>query len=260
MLESFSRTVRNYVPSSIPIPKAGPAPPHVSRPISVGSFMPSTLLSTSPASPAAFKRRGSNGINTNDWRARNAGQFGMDDVFGSDEEEAVDVTPARGQRAYSNTSYPGVADGDPILWSRWDQLRDDCKLERRLLFLGYSIGLQIWDCTNLGSVSEILNLSSPEWGHITFAGVLPAPPPSEVDPFVSQRPLIGTMYVLSQISRCLCELTHLRSTRNRDDFSFAVYSLRAHNIVKSLTIPGFLHSFSSNSRFIVIVRSTRPLK
>ena len=113
---------------------------------------------------------------------------GLDDVFGSDEEEVV-VDPARG--ALSNTSYPGVADGDPVLWSRWDQLLDKNKLARRLLFLGYSMGLQIWDCTNLGAVSEILNLSKSDWGPVDFAGVLHPPPPSEVDPFVSQRPLIG---------------------------------------------------------------------
>jgi hypothetical protein len=53
MLEIFSRTVRNYVASSIPIPTAAPAPPLVSRPNSVvGSFMPSTLLSVSPPLPA----------------------------------------------------------------------------------------------------------------------------------------------------------------------------------------------------------------
>jgi hypothetical protein len=40
---------------------------------------------------------------------------GLDDVFESDEEEgAVDSTSG----ALSNTSYPGVADRDPILWSR----------------------------------------------------------------------------------------------------------------------------------------------
>ena len=195
MLENFSRTVRNYVPSSIPIPTAAPAPPHVSRPVSVGNFMPSTLLSTSPASPAINKRRGSSGsgVGTNDWRARNAGQFGMgglDDVFGSDEEDVV-IDNARG--ALSNTSYPGVTDGDPIHWSRWDQLLDESKLARRLLFLGYSMGLQIWDCTNLGAVSEILNLSKSDWGRVAFAGVLHPPPPSQVDPFVSQRPLIGVV-------------------------------------------------------------------
>jgi hypothetical protein len=200
MLENFSRTVRNYVPSSIPIPTAAPAPPRVSRTISVGSFMPSTLLSTSPASPAMSKRRGSGGTGvlsmTNDWRSRNATQFGMgglDDVFGSDEEEeGEELVPPFGRRVSSNTEYPGVADGDPILWSRWDELRgDSTQFARRFLFLGYSMGLQIWDCTSLGSVSEILNLSGSDWGRVMFAGILPSPSPSTADPFASQRPLIG---------------------------------------------------------------------
>jgi hypothetical protein len=133
------------------------------------------------------------GISTNDWRARNVSQFGMaglDDVFGSDEEDGV-VGEALSHRMQvpSNTSYPGAADGDPILWSRWDVLRDENL--KRLLFLEYSTGLQIWDCTNLGSVIEILNLSRSEWSGVTFAGVLPPPPPSTLDSFASQRPLIG---------------------------------------------------------------------
>jgi hypothetical protein len=71
MLENFSRTVRNYIPSSIPIPTASPAPRHVFRPISVRIFMPSTLLSTSPAPPPDMtKRRGSSG----------SSQFGLDVV------------------------------------------------------------------------------------------------------------------------------------------------------------------------------------
>jgi hypothetical protein len=116
---------------------------------------------------------------------------GLDDVFGSDDEEGVVGAPVHRIRASSTTSYPGVADGDPILWSRWDELRGDDGVVRRLLFLGYSMGLQIWDCTSLGSVSEILNLSDSDWGRVTFAGVLPAPSLSKVDPFASQRPLIG---------------------------------------------------------------------
>lgn len=132
MLESFSRSVRNYVPSSIPIPSALPAPPRVSRPVSVGSFLPPSLLSTSPASPSSGiprrKGTGSSGtgaISTVDWRARSTGQYasGLDEVFGSDEEEAALRSPGIG-RTLSSTSYPGVGDGDSILWSRWDELKE----------------------------------------------------------------------------------------------------------------------------------------
>jgi len=80
-------------------------------------------------------------------------------------------------------------------------------LPRRLLFVSYTMGFQIWDCTNLSAVSEVLNLlvwsaaatslsSSAEvgmgmgtelgggglevigmMGGVVFAGVLCLPPP-----------------------------------------------------------------------------------
>lgn len=62
---------------------------------------------------------------------------------------------------------------------------------RRLLLLGYSTGLQIWDCTNLGSVSEVLNLSGLDWGRVNYAGVLPRPSSLKDDAFAAERPLIG---------------------------------------------------------------------
>lgn len=65
---------------------------------------------------------------------------------------------------------------------------------RRLLVLGYSSGLQIWDCTNLDSIAEILNVTSPEWGRVLQAEVLPNPPAGG-DEFLNSRPLLGMMYV-----------------------------------------------------------------
>jgi hypothetical protein len=143
--------------------------------------MRSALLSTT--SPAPTKARRSNNGSAvgviNDWRARNnPGQFGMaglDDVFGSDDESEVVGPLAHKIRASSNTSYPGTSDGDNILRSMWDGLRgvDGAGYNmRRLLFLRHSTSLQIWDCTNLGSVSEIPNLSGSDWGRVKFAGVL----------------------------------------------------------------------------------------
>jgi len=113
----------------------------------------------------------------------------LDDVFGSGEEDGVAVEDlSHRMEVSSNISYPRAADRDPFLWSRWDVLRD--QNVKRLLFLGYSTGLQIWDCTNLGSVVEILNPSRSDWGQVTFAGVLP-PPPSTLDLFTFKRSLIG---------------------------------------------------------------------
>ena len=57
--------------------------------------------------------------------------------------------------------------------------------------LGYPSGLQLWDCSNLGSVSELLNLAGAQWGAVEFAGVLPDPPRTTEDVFRPKRPLIG---------------------------------------------------------------------
>lgn len=65
----------------------------------------------------------------------------------------------------------------------------------RILLLGYTSGLQIWDCTVLGSVSEILNLTDYPFGSVTFAGVLLAPHSSRESDYDASRPLIGVMCV-----------------------------------------------------------------
>lgn len=67
-----------------------------------------------------------------------------------------------------------------------------------MLLLGYSNGLQIWDCTDLGSVSEVLNLSTPHWGAVRYAQILPRPATEADDEFAEQRPLVGILYVESQ--------------------------------------------------------------
>ena len=64
-------------------------------------------------------------------------------------------------------------------------------LYRRVLFLDYPSGFQVWDCTNLVTVSEVLNLSGHSWGYVSFAGVLPSPLVD--DGFTSLRPPIGVM-------------------------------------------------------------------
>lgn len=151
--------------------------------------MPSTLPSTLPA---LNRPESSSGIGVTDYKAPNIGLGGLDEVFGSDEDETAFAPPIV-RRPLSATSYPGVGEGDMILWSRWDELRVEATHSKRLLFLGYSSGLQIWDCTCLGSVSEILNISGSNLGRIVFAGVLPSSTLGA--DLISQRPLIGAMYV-----------------------------------------------------------------
>lgn len=80
---------------------------------------------------------------------------------------------------------------------------------RRLLIVGYACGLQVWDCTNLASIDEVLNLNldSAEWRmllasegsdtlvRVVHAGVLPSPHNQYVsgDLFQDQRPLLGIL-------------------------------------------------------------------
>jgi hypothetical protein len=110
-----------------------------------------------------------------------------DDVLGSDNEEGIVAAPVHRIRGSSNTSYPGVADGDPILWSRWDELRGDGAITRRLLLDRLADLGQYELQTGLRDIEPVeLRLETR-----TFAGVIPAPSLSKVEPFLSQRSLIS---------------------------------------------------------------------
>lgn len=164
---------------------------------------PGPASPVSPVMTATIMPQHRGNTPSNDWRARNVsggnlpshGAAGLDEVFASDEDASSAATtspaPAFNMRALSNASntYPGADASDAILWSRWDYLREG-NTTRRLLLLGYIAGLQVWDCSRLGSVTEILNLAGRGWGRVTFAGVLPTPP-SESDSYVNERPLLG---------------------------------------------------------------------
>jgi hypothetical protein len=206
MLENFSRTVRNYVPTSIPVPASAPSPPRVSKPVSFGSFMAppgsSSLTPPGPKIPAVSqttrKPLGAGLIgNQQTWKMKSGAQLDSADVdepagFGSEDEDC--------ESSFSGdqplTTYPTAAEGDSIMWSRWDTLIENGSRPRRILLLGYTTGLQIWDCTTLGSVSEILNLTDYPFGSVTFAGVLANPHSSRERDHDSSRPLIGVVCVI----------------------------------------------------------------
>ena len=132
-LEAFSRTIRNYVPSSIPIPSAAPSPPRVSRPVSFGSFL--TTTQAAAVSPTArerdndWKRRGSDASSAADSRGRSAGSGhrrtepggGEMPVFSLDDDIPEDGPPEDGKQV---TRYPGVGDTEQVLWAGWDVLAD----------------------------------------------------------------------------------------------------------------------------------------
>ncbi|KAI0751945.1 hypothetical protein C8Q80DRAFT_1269094 [Daedaleopsis nitida] len=248
-LETFSRTIRNYVPSSIPIPSAAPSPPRVSRPVSFGSFLSPATHTLSPPTRARdgdgdWKRRGSDASSQADldrWPAQqrrsDSGSAGEMPVF------SLDDVPEDGPREGDGyvTRYPGVGDAEQVVWAGWDTLANvsdgsDRPKTRAVLMLGYPRGLQVWDCSNLGSVSELLNLTGAHWGAVEFAGVLPDPPSLADDAFRVQRPLVGF------------------SSRTAQGTDFIVYSLRTHEVVKRLPLIGFT-SFAAASQFIIVCTS-----
>ena len=127
MLETFSRTVRNYVPTSIPVPAAAPSPPRVSRPVSFGSFMapPGHSTPSPPTVPSTTSNPLGAGVNGNQptWRMRTGSQLDSADVeepaiFGSEDEDS-ETTFSVDQPL---TTYPTAGEGDSIMWSRWDTL------------------------------------------------------------------------------------------------------------------------------------------
>ncbi|KAG1741253.1 hypothetical protein EDB19DRAFT_1634624 [Suillus lakei] len=247
MLENFSRTVRNYVPTSIPVPASAPSPPRVSKPVSFGSFMaPPGASSLSPSGPklpavSTSKPLGAGPIGKQQtWRMRTSAQLDSADVdepaiFGSEDEDC--------ESSFSGdqplTTYPTAAEGDSIMWSRWDTLIENGSRPRRILLLGYATGLQIWDCTILGSVSEILNLTDYPFGSVTFAGVLATPHSSRERDYDSSRPLIGVV------------------SRSKDQSTMSIYSLRAHKVIKHLPFVN-VATFASSVHFIVISTTNPP--
>ncbi len=91
-----------------------------------------------------------------------------------------------------------------------------------------------------------LNLSSEAWfvdviGHsVSFntfvhAAILPSSPDSHGDLFSSHRPLLGILMSTSAHS------------------AFFVYSLKTHQIIQRIALPGIASTFQSNNYFIVIV-------
>lgn len=139
-----------------------------------------------------------------------------------------------------SSGHAGVAGGiDVIEWARWDVLNDrsvpfsilpfsilTAQYCSRFLILAYLAGLQIWDCSDLSAISEVLNLNfdSAEWRmvlgngkggstrrqeegivvQVIHAAFLPAPTQPRLDtsisdPFGGYRPLLGILYVLTYL-------------------------------------------------------------
>lgn len=155
------------------------------------------------------------------------GMIDDDGMFRWDEEGAA---AAKHPRTHAPASAEGEKGPGRILWSRWDVLPGGGKFRfvvvlvlalfvlvtdfmtphapprtnlchrRRLLFVGYTNGLVVWDCTEQEGVHELLNLSTAggqqqDWGVVRYAAVLPSPRRGEEETLGDRRPLIGIVYV-----------------------------------------------------------------
>ena len=194
-----------------------------------------------------------------------AGHKTLDEVLSLD-NPSTDPTGAPGMMRYPSAD---ADNSERIMWSRWDTvvdgsttrfvdqpvgtLRVSYKPSRRWLLIGYLRGMQIWDCTSLDAPKELLNLPDVSWGRIWQAAVLPLPVscPGQLR---QSLPLIGIVYVLCLIFESSSLIRAFRAKQVSRDPRLLIYSLRSHDIIKTISAPGLV-SFSANNQFIVLVSS-----
>jgi hypothetical protein len=110
--EGLSRTVRDYVPTSISIaiPSASPSPPRVSLPISFGRFM-------SPAHPSAPLDGTAGTDRRRSWGAEASAKT-LDEVLTLDQH----LSGQGGTQRSELPRYPRSNVSEHISWARWDTL------------------------------------------------------------------------------------------------------------------------------------------
>jgi hypothetical protein len=122
-----------------------------------------------------------------------------------------------------------------------EQLLVENKPARRLSSFGYSSGLQNWDCTNLGAVSEILNLSRSDWVPVTLE--------TFCMPHLRRSVCVSGHRLMWCESFPYVTFCANSSVHNSAECSFPIYSLRMHTAVESVIVAsGIVHSFSSSDR------------
>jgi hypothetical protein len=153
---------------------------------------------------------------------------------------------------------------DAITWARWPLLIGVYLIDpffvtiilnssgsgRRILILGYSTGIQIWDCSDLGRVKWSHEHAGRHIHHTSFVSVaiLPSPSPPRAtvfdfrqgDSLASYRPLLGI-------------LSTTPDSTLPSSSAFFIYSLNNHQIIHKISLSGIASTFESNSHLIVIV-------
>lgn len=258
---SLSRKLQNVqaiLPSSPHLPSIGGfsnplanfAAPRISNvTVSGSSFNHPTSqpAAADPFSGAKEARRRSTG-NFGDTRDRDRARLRMTQAPSrsseSDEEDPV-IMPTSAT-TMKHIGYPSSNSGskDKVVFSSFAVLEATAlSAFRRLLFVGYENGLQIWDISHLGEVREILNRRMS--GAVVGCSVLPAPRikarhPSLADEFAKQRPLIGIVI------------------EEHDANYFMVYSLATHEVVKKLDFSGATVTSIQASNSFIVVSTVQP--
>ncbi|KAF8829925.1 hypothetical protein HHX47_DHR2000266 [Lentinula edodes] len=227
-------------------------------------------------------------LSTTGGRARRAPQYELPHVqdsalsralanTGSRKRVAQSATQSNTARSPSATVIPvsinGAPDeGDTIISARWDHSLSG----RRLLFLSYHpSGMQIWDCTDLSSVTELLNLPSESVRQlisndsnpnedlldvaVAYAGIIPGGPLEETSP------MLGILVTPTEDKRDLVDEASdsvLLNSKNEvlpesaDNYTFLlIYSLVDHHITKRIRIPGLAVGggrFEVGNDFVVV--------
>ncbi|KAF5344506.1 hypothetical protein D9756_011356 [Leucocoprinus leucothites] len=255
-LESLSRTIRTYTPSASAVlrsihyvPSAIPSPPMVSRPLSYGRFSVDPDLSR-PHEPYQQDEDSSfdyhpyhHEVSSPELTAPSGVTRALATTTDSPHSSYPHFRATAATRAPSSEKDKDTH-ADTITWALWDVLS-----HRRVLIIAYTTGIQIWDSSDLGSVAEILNLTldSEDWAMdvagrtVRFnafvkAAVLPFSPS---DLLASHCPLLGIL---------------LSSSTQQS--AFFIYSLKNHQIVQRIALPGIASTFESNDHFIVITTTS----
>ncbi|OCB89007.1 hypothetical protein A7U60_g3814 [Sanghuangporus baumii] len=226
-------------------PFANFAAPRISNVTVSGSSFhyPTSRPSTGPFVNAKETRRRSTG-NSGESRDRDRARLRMTphSSKSSESDEEDDMPPPS---VAKHTRYPTSSVGsDKVIFASFAALAfpSPSSPARRLLFVGYENGLQIWDTTHLGEVREVLNRRLS--GAVVGCSVLPTPRSSShrgsvEDRFAQLRPLLGIVI------------------EEHDASYLLVYSLVTHDIVKKLDFSGAtITSVQASNSFTVVATSS----
>ncbi|KAI5120806.1 hypothetical protein M0805_002433 [Coniferiporia weirii] len=244
---SLSRQLQNVqslLPASPQLPSFGfsnPltnfAAPRITNVTVNGSSFNNPILQTStdPFVSAKEARRRSTG-NFAEARDRDRARLKMTPHAPKLSDSDEDTMPP--SAAPKHTRYPtSIVGSDKVVFASFAFLSfpSSPSSPRRLLFIGYENGLQIWDTTHLGEVREILNRRIS--GAVVACIVLPVPRPGLTkDLYKDKRPLIGII------------------VEEHDACYLLVYSLASHEVVQKLDFSGAsVTSLQASNSFIVVV-------